>query len=415
MDKRRIGAVLAAAALAAAVAGCSSDSDSASTSTTAAGPPVVGEPVTIGTGDFTIYDVTAGAAGEHAAVGWNDYDEDAAVERPFVATSDDGGATFGDGAPLDPSSDYAAYPQVVVLEDGSQLVGATVYDEGDPDGQAALYRSEDGETFEQVALAPDDAPRVYFSDIGTTTAASPDGNTVVLAWLSPPEGDAGSGPLVAMVSTDGGDTFGDVQVLSEEPSPTVPRAVVTGDTAGVAFIDQIPLENPPAPTPAQPNPVTATLVASVALADADGTFADPVAVQGEDTPALPVAPGVAATPDGGLQVAWWSPDAANAPVLLTATGTADGAFGDPIEADHTFEASATVDVAVDGSGGAWLLTLDGESLMLLEATDTAATPVSDLSATVTVSADMYDLAPLDVGVLVASYEGADVVTRRVTR
>lgn len=413
MLNRGLRLVVAAMAVAAAAAGCSS-SDSSSTTTTL-GPPVIGEPVTIATGEFTIYDITAGAAGEHAAVAWNDYDEVAAIERPFVATSDDGGATFGDEVALDPSTPYAAYPQVIVLEDGALLVGATVYEEGDEDGQAALYRSDDGETFEQVALAPDDAPRVYFSDIGTTTAASPDGQTVVMAWLTPPEDNAASGPLVAMVSTDGGDTFGDVQVLSEEPSPAVPRAVVTGDRAGVAFIDRIPIPNPPAPTPAQPNPVTATLVASVALADADGTFADPVTVQGEDTPALPVAPGVAATPDGGLQLAWWSPDAANAPVLLTATGTADGTFGDPVEADHTFEASATVDVAVDGAGGAWLLTLDGESLMLLEATDTAATPVSDLSATVTVSADMYDLAPLDVGVLVASYEGADVVTRQVTR
>lgn len=413
MATRRIRTVLLCAAVAVAAVGCSSDSSSSTTTTL--GPPEVGDPVTVATGEFTIYDVTAGAAGEHAAVAWNDYDDVAAIEQPFVATSADAGASFGDGFTLDPSTPYAAYPQVIVLEDGSLLVGATVYEEGDADGQAALYRSDDGETFEQVALAPDDAPRVYFSDIGTTTAASPDGQTVVMAWLSPAEGDAVSGPLVAMVSTDGGATFGDVQVLSDEPSPTTPRAVVTGGRAGVAFIDRIPLPNPPAPTPAQPNPITATLVVSVSLADADGTFADPVAVQGEDTPALPVAPGVAATPDGGVQVAWWAPDAANLPLLLTATGTADGTFGDPVEADHSFETSAPVDVAVDGTGGAWLLTLDGESLVLLQATAASVTEVSDLSATITVSADMYDLAPLDTGVLVASYEGADIVARRVTR
>lgn len=414
MTTRRISAVLVAAAVAAVVLGCSSDSSSAPTTTTL-GPAVVGEPVTVATGEFTIYDVTAGAAGEHAAVAWNDYDDVAAIEQPFVATSDDGGTTFGDGVVLDPSSDYVAYPQVIALEDGSQLVGATIYDEGDADGQAALYRSDDGETFEEVAVAPDDAPRVAFGDIGTTTAASADGETIVTAWLTPPEGDATSGPLVAMVSTDGGATFGDVQVLADEPSLTTPRAVVAGDTAGVAFIDRIPIPNPPAPTPAQPNPITATLAASMALADAGGTFGDPVAIHGEDSPALPVGLGVAATPDGGLQVAWWMPDAENLPVLLTATGTADGTFGEPVEADHAFETSATVDVAVDGAGGAWLLTLDGESLVLLQATDDGVTVVPDLSATATISADMYDLAPLDTGVLVASYEGADVVTRRVTR
>lgn len=235
-------------AVALALAGCSDDGG-----TSEATP---GGIVDVGTAAHTPYNLSTASGGGVTAVVWNDYDDEAAVEVPLVAVSTDGGGTFGAPVQIDPSDPYVAYPQVAIDSLGTVLVGVTLYEENEGDGRAGLYRSTDkGATFELVADLTD-APRVAFGEVGTTIAVSPDGDTVVMGWSEPNEQGA-NGRLVGVVSTDGGASFSEAEELADQAGNGRPRAFAGESGIGVIGIDMVPLADAPAPTPAEPNPITA--------------------------------------------------------------------------------------------------------------------------------------------------------------
>lgn len=374
------------------------------------GTPTLGEVVEVGSTQHTPYNLSIAAGGDTVGVAWNDYDDVAAVEAPFVVTSTDGGETFGEPVAVDPTDPYVAYPQLAVTSSGVMYAGVTLYEENEGDGRAGLYRSTDqGRTFELVADL-DDAPRVAFTAVGTTIAASPDGDVVVMAWSSPGT-DEVPGALVAVLSTDGGETFGEPVELAAEVGAGRPRAYADADGAGVIAIVRTPIPDAPAPTPAEPNPVTSTAGVNRYPVTGSG-FGPAEPMTGDD--ALTADDGPAA---GGSDVAWWSVTGEGAFMLRSTNGSADrDVLSEPLALTAPVE-------AVAGADATWILTIavpDPEGvqpapLVLARATEDEIAVIDGFAPPVTRSGEEYDLAVVDDDdAMVAWFDDGRVVAQRIT-
>lgn len=370
--------------------------------------------VDVAAAEHTPYNLSVAASEDLVAIAWNDYDDEAAVEAAAVAVSTDGGATFGAPVIVDPTDPYAAYPQVAMTESGVIYVGVTLYEENEADGRPGLYRSADkGATFDLVAdLA--DAPRVSFTAVGTSVAVSPDGETVLMTWAAPGDDD-GPGPLVAVASTDGGATFGDPIDLAPQAGAGRARAFFDAERAGVVATEHIPIADAPAPTPANPNPVTFVPQATLWPFE-KGAFAAGRALTSEPAEALDEGPGAS-----GTAVAWWEPSAESASLRTASVTDAKSAATDVLPAP--LRVPAPVEVASDADGS-WFLTMDVPDaegvepapLVLARARDGGASEVVPvLDATATRSGEEFDLAVIDDGkVLVAWLADGSIRTRRVS-
>lgn len=381
--------------------------------------PVVGDPVVVGSQEFANYNSSIGISGDgkSVAVGWNDYNDTDVAEQPYVAISKDGGATFAKPVLIDPTSPYVAYPNLVVVDDGTILAGVTMYDNGDIDGRAGLYRSAgSGAPFVKVAdLA--DAPRVAFTSTGAIVAASANGKTVVLAWsVAAPDGSPNG--MVAVVSTDGGATFGDAQKITERSAggwTGSPAAFVDGDGhAGVVFETQYRAPGV-RPTPADPNPGTPVLY--LAMADDTGTFGDAVALRGTDFPSSGAGVGAAVHGDS-VGIAWWeTSDAGDTLMFAEWSGKA---LGEPAKIGTTETLSkAPPEVAIDDDGVAWIAIPDtAEKMSLLLFRSRNGKPFEPVDAAVgslkPESFEPFALAGLpDGGVMSVWFDDAEVKVRRV--
>lgn len=353
----------------------------------------LGAPIEVGTTAHTPYNLSVGADDDLVAVAWNDYDDAAATEAPYVATSTDGGTTFGAPVLVDPENPYVAYPQVAVAA-GTIFVGATLYEQDEADGRPALYASTDsGASFVKVADLTE-SPRVLFTAVGTTIAVSPDGKTVVMAWSSP-SADGATAELVGVVSTDGGTTWSEPAVLGQAGAGR-PRAYAGPDGAGVAAIVMQPLDDPPAPTPANPNPVTASAEMTVIPVDGD-SFGQPTVIATEGV----VDEGPGASADSSTVTAWWQAvdSGAGLQVMMKPGGSAVAVQSGSLPRTAPAEVAAV-------SGGAWVLTIevpegDGvepASLALFRVPDGGTTlEAGDFPSKVTRSGEEYDVAALSDG------------------
>ncbi len=392
-----VGAVTAALLL----TGCSSS---------APVEPRADTPITVATASHTPFNLSASSRGGLVAVGWNDYDEDAAVEHPAVAVSTDQGATFGAPVAVDPKDPYVAYPEVAVTEGGDIFVGVTLYEKDESDGRAGLYRSQDrGATYSLVAdLAS--APRVSFADNGTSIAVSPDGKTIVMSWLAPAEGDQ-PWSLVGVVSVDGGTTLGKAVVLSADAGAARPFAYAGAEGAGVVAISNVPIPNAPKPTPAMPNPVTSWK--QVTSYPVDGTgFGPGVAETTESDAALDAGPAGLAT---GTR-AWWQKSGKTA-AMTVRLGSATSAA--PLATP--FARPAPIEAVISGQD-TWFLSANvplGDSVPtapLVLSRSAAGSPTQVLTAVspvVSRSADDYALAGLDAGVVLVWFEKGAVRAQAV--
>ena len=376
--------------------------------------PAVSPAVDLGVGQHTLYNLSVASGGGVVAVAWNDYDEEAAVEAPQVVVSSDGGASFAEPVAVDPSDPYVAYPQVAVSGDATIFVGVTLYEENESDGRPGLYRSDDkGATFELVADLVD-GPRVYFSEVGTSVAVSPDGETVLMSWTTP--GDTESPAThVAVVSQDGGVSFGSPIELSAETGGGRARAFFDEDGAGVVATEHIPLPDAPEPTPANPNPVTFTPQATLWPFE-NGTFGDGRALTAAATPALDQGPGAS-----GRVVAWWEPSG-DAAALRAAVNAESGASASDVLA-APLRVPANVEVVSD-SGGTWFLTMDipdiegvkpAPLVLARQRDDGPASIVSAFTAEVTRSGEEFDLASVgDETVLIVWFDDGTIRSQRIS-
>ncbi|MFN8017268.1 MAG: sialidase family protein [Acidimicrobiales bacterium] len=419
MNPRLVPASAIALAAVLALASCSSSdgSDAASTTTTAVASEV-GAPTSVATAEHTPYNLSTSAGGELVAVAWNDYDEDAGTEAPMVAVSTDGGETFGDPVALDPDDPYVAYPQVAVTDDGNVYVGVTLDEDGDEDGRPGLYRSTDeGASFELVADL-EDAPRVSFTNVGTTVAVSPDGEQVVMGWTTPgAEGTAGA--LYGTVSADGGETFADPVELDADAGAGRPRAFAGTGGSGVASVVAVPLADAPKPTPANPNPVTSS--PQVEVFEVDGTgFGEGMALTTADEPAADEGPGAAGT-DADPVIAWWVAGEEGASLVGAAVDGPDAASVALLP--KTLDVASPIDVAVDEAGTWWVATLeapvgdgsDPAPLTLVAVADGGDPKVVDgVDPSVTRSAEEFDVTALPGGgALVVWFEDTAVKAQTV--
>ncbi len=375
--------------------------------------PSVGEPIVVGSAEFTPYNLSVAAtpSGDTVAVAWNDYDADAAEEHPFVATSTDALETFGAPLPVDPRSPFVAYPQLAMDEEGDTLIATTNYEADEGDGRPALYATAEEEVVPVVDLTAA-TPRVAFGDTGTTIATGADGRQVLLAWLAPaPDADS-PGPLVAAVSEDAGRTWGEPQVVNERPAAVRTRAFAAGDQLGIAYIEDVPIPDAPVPTPAQPNPVTSTPVASIVLLDDDGTFGDPIAANDTDQPAAMLGPGVGGGEDGEVLLAWGVPTEDGDTTIVAAADEDDG-FAGPLTVATLDAPPLAIEATIDGDGTGWVALATDADLLLYRIVDDEVASV-EVDAVPQPTAEMVDLAPLEEGgVVLANLEDGDVVVRTV--
>lgn len=374
--------------------------------------PKVDAAVEIGSAAHTAYNLSAARGGDLVAVAWNDYDDVAAVEAPFVAVSTDAGRTFEVPVPLDPDEPYAAYPQLAMSDDGTIYVAVTLYEVDEGDGRAALYRSDDrGATFDLVADLTD-MPRVAFSEVGTSVAVSPDGETVIIAWTTPPTESAPSAQT-AVVSVDGGTTFGEAVALADDAGGGRVRAYFDADGAGVIGTEHIALPDAPEPTPANPNPVTFTRQATVWRLD-DGGFAPGRPLTAETVEPLDAGPAAS-----GSTAAWWEPSGDGAALRFASNSDQPTDTRDVIV---PLQKPANVEVVSDDSG-TWFLTIDVQDaegvapapLVLARQRGDDAVPVSVFTASITRSGEEYDLASVgDDTVVIAWLDNNIVRAQRVT-
>ncbi len=432
---RRLLALVGAAAL--VVAGCTGDDtgsgSTAATTTSAppdpAGTQVVGEDATAGVS------IDASADGRTVAVGWYHLDEQSGEEQTLVATSTDGGESFGE--PVVVTEPATQDPQVAVLDDGTVLVGSLTYDvtmQVDPDdirswpGWMVLHRSTDaGRSFQQVADLRDlIGERVLTLTQPPTFAASGDGRTLVFAWQdrtpatvlgddspAPVEGTEAV-PVWAAVSTDGGASFGTPYAVSGSLCGCCRvDAFVDGDRAGVAYRGLEPVDDTHDERDAE-----------IAYAEGSSTFGPAVEIH-DDQYVLALdgcpasGPGVDGR-SGAVHAAWWT-DREGSEGWWYAASPDGRTFAEPQPLPAPETITASVELALDGSNASWIAGLDwGEDgtdkeLLVWHVPDGGApVAVADARVPVASAEEAYDIAGLDDHALVVWIDDGAVKVRPLT-
>lgn len=380
-----------------------------------------GDVVDVADGAVSNVSIDASSDGRTVAVGWYVLDDASGEEQAKVAVSSDGGETFGD--PVVVAEPAVEYPQVAVLDDGEILVGAITYDieslvvPDDPKSWASwpvIYRSSDGgRSFEfDVDLRDQVGPRVLTGTMPTSLGASPDGQTLVFSFQdNTPEEAVAAGaptrvdgtnaiPTWAMVSTDGGESFGAPHVVAASTcSCCRSTAFVAEGRAGVAMRLLDPVDE----TSDERNP-------AMNLADASGNFGEPTPIHDDDyvleLAGCPASgPGVAGSP-GLLHAAWWT-DAEGREGWWYSEGPTPEQMGEPVRLPAPQSITYAVDLAADQQGRSWVVGMhwpdakDTRYHLLLWFVDAEANPTNlGLTPTVDAAAQGYDVTDLpDAGLL----------------
>ncbi|MFN8017269.1 MAG: sialidase family protein [Acidimicrobiales bacterium] len=366
--------------------------------------------------------IDASSDGRTVAVGWYVLDDASGEEQAKVAVSSDGGETFGE--PVVVAEPAVEYPQVAVLDDGDILVGAITYDleslvvPDDPKSWASwpvIYRSGDGgRSFDlDVDLRDQVGPRVLTGTMPTSLGASPDGRTLVFSFQdnTPEEAvDAGAPsrvdgtsaiPTWAMVSTDGGASFGAPQVVADSTcSCCRSSAFVAEGRAGVAMR----LLEPVDASSDERNP-------AMTLADASGRVGEPTPIHDDDyvleLAGCPASgPGVAGSP-GLLHAAWWT-EAEGREGWWYSEGPTPEQMGEPVRLPAPQSITYAVDLAADQQGRSWVVGMhwpdskDTRYHLLLWFVDAEEQPTDlGLTPTVDAAAQGYDVTDLPDAGLVA--------------
>lgn len=389
----------------------------------------------VGTGALS--NVSVDAAGETVAVGWYSYDEATGVERTSVATSTDGGASFGDPVVVDePATEH---PQVDVLADGTILVGSLTYDldllldpvdERSWPGWPVLDRSTDGgATFERIAdLHGVIGDRLLTLGLPIGMAASSDGRTIVFSWndrtpaeyLAPgepaPVVDTNRQPVWASVSVDGGATFGPPQVAADSTCNCCRLdTFVSGDRAGVAYRS---IADAP-----DGNASRDERNIGVTIADAAGTFTAGRLVHDDDF-VLELAgcpdsgPGVATAEDGTIHAAWWT-QVGGQGVWRYATSSDGSTFSEPVDLPNEPSVTGSVETTVGATGDAWIVGSsfgDGYQSLRVWRVPAGGEPivVDAVVPLITFSTEPYDIAAVESGAVVVWLRDGEVRVARVT-
>jgi hypothetical protein len=183
----------------------------------------------------------------------------------------------------------------------------------------------------------------------------------VLSWGHASEGPDDVSATYAVVSADGGRTFGPPQLVTEIDDTCLTRvqSFASAEALGVATPLAIPIPGAPEPTPANPDPVDSTPSLGVALAGSDGMFGEPIEVEQPGDLAGFQGPG-AARAGSTTHEAWWG-SAEGIGTLWYATAD-DGDFGEPTPlledvalSDPSTGSSTAVELTVDGRGTVWAL------------------------------------------------------------
>lgn len=415
-----------------ALGACSSgDGDTAATSTTSGAADPDGT-VIVGTGATSNVSIDTSTDGTIVAAAWYELNDETGVERSLVATSTDGGATFGEPVVVDEPATQD--PQVAVNDDGTILVGALTYDAErlvDPDdslswpGWMVLFRSDDeGRTFEQVADLEDQiGERMLTLTEPPGMAASADGRTIVFAWQDRtpaallaagepvPGEDSVARPVWASVSTDAGETFSTPRAVAPSSCGCCRvEAFVAGAAPGVAYRGLQPVD----PTHDERDP-------ELVQADAAGTFGEPVEIH-DDAYVLPLdgcpasGPGVASA-DGTTHVAWWT-ETDGEPGWWYATGPDGGPFGEPVALPAEGSITYSLELALDGERTSWITATNWDEpehhLLLWQVpADGEPSAVEDQFVPLSTATEGFDVAGLPVGAAVAWLHEGEVKVRLV--
>lgn len=291
------------------------------------------------------------------------------VDRPgfsvTVSTSTDGGTSWTSTTPPLPEGRDRPYAPDAVFGPGGRLylVYANLMGRGNVPEDLWIATSDDGgQTFSEPSRV-EVAGELSFQ---AQLAIDRESGTLYLTWLAAEnvgllKFNRPLPSIVAARSTDGGETWSEPTVLSDDDRPRVGAAVpvvVDGDLTVVYkdfkgdTRDFQALEGPPWDQP----------FALVATRSTDGadSFAEGVEFESELKPArrflpfLPPFPGLAVHPDGSLVVTW--ADARNGDLDVFVRRSADGIAGwsDPVRVndndlqDGTDQYLPTVDVAPGG-------------------------------------------------------------------
>jgi hypothetical protein len=368
-------------------------------------PLLVGEPVVVATpsSDVVVLGLTLARSsdGNTLAAGWSELSDQ---ERPHVATSADGGLTFGAAVQVDAPDDVELSYLRLLLPDGAGLLAGAVAHFPDPMGESwhgwpKIYRlASSGTAFEQLADLKSAAGERTFTQ--GAFAASADGKTLVWAWLDVTPADwltpdsAPTQAVLASVSKDSGKTYGAPQVVSTTPFLYATRiaAFIRDGRAGVVYSEARDI-------PGEPVKVG---VAALAMTGEDGQFQKPVLVAADAYGAVPAggavgadgaAPGAALGMDGSIHVAWWS---AMTVGLWYAVSQDGKTFSEPARVLETDTPTpANVRVAVDGSGAAWIAALDQESVRVVQVLPgKAPIEIAEAAAPLGSTGDTFDIAGL---------------------
>lgn len=404
-----------------ATSGSSADLDPSSASASSPGR-------VIGTGATSNVTVDASADGSVVAVGWYALDEASGKEAVLVATSRDGGRTFG--APVLVASPAIQFPSVAVLDDGTVLVSAITYDLTrtiDPDDPRSwpswpvIYRSRDtGATFELMAdLRKTVGPRVLTGAMPTSMAATGDGRTVVITFQDKtPPGSVPSGtptwkegtsviPTFAVVSTDSGRSFRTPTPVAASTCSCCQSSAFTFEgRAGAAMRLIVPVSDKvdvrdPAMTVAGPT----------------GRFPAPTLIH-DDGYELPLdgcpasGPGVDGA-GGVLHAAWWT-GAAGREGWWYSRGSGPSTMGDPVRLPADSTITYSVHLAATAGGAAYIVGMHwgdataGNHLWVWRVGADGAPALLDTAPPVAVAAQAYDIADVHDAAMLAWIDGSSV-------
>jgi len=281
-------------------------------------------------GDSSLPNIVA--AGDRVYVVWQDTSPTSDI---FIASSADGGATFG--VPVNVSNQGASsIPQIAVSGDNVYVVWADS-SAGSPDIFIASS-ADGGATFGEpvnVSNTPDGfsyLPQIAISSNGT----------IYLAWQDNfPVDD-----IFFASSTDGGISFGEPVDVSNTPegSSFSPLLAASGNAVHVAWQDSFPAND----------------VFVVSSSDGGSTFGEPVNVSDNSGVSVTPALAVSGSNSSNVFIVWAdNTDTQDIFDIFFASSTDSGStFSDTINVSNNTGTSSTPQIAVDSSDNVYLAWAD---------------------------------------------------------
>lgn len=283
------------------------------------------------------------ASGKSAYVVWQESVEGRNYDI-FLRTSADAGATFGNATNVSDNAGFSEHPQIAV---SGQAVHVVWPDDTAGERQVIYARSDnEGKTFSQpVALSEG-------GDSFNAEIAAFEGRVYVV-WQ---EQDR----IVARMSADGGETFGELALVTEEGvhAESYPKVAAYGDSVHIVW-----------------------LAADGVYYSSSAGPAFPVKLSGD----MPAGEAQVAAFENSVYVAWGGLDSAESDGIYIAKSTDDGStFGAPEKIDAGLSSPLNVELAIAEGGKVYLAVqaaVEGnEEIMLFSSADGIAfSPAQNLS------------------------------------